>query len=98
LKEKEIQSQRVAIGTNLAAASVMGISGLIGHIINHNIDYLVLMIMGSAAILGGYIGARYTNRFSDISLKRMIGLVLIVVAITMFFRVFQITTHTQTGL
>ena len=87
MKEKEIQSQRVAIGTNLAAASVMGISGLIGHFINHNIDYLVLMIMGSAAILGGYIGARY-----------MIGLVLIVVAITMFFRVFQITTHTQTGL
>ena len=41
---------RVAVGTNLAAASVMGISGLIGHIINHNIDYLVLMVMGSANV------------------------------------------------
>ena len=89
---------RVAVGTNLAAASVMGISGLIGHIINHNIDYLVLMIMGSAAMLGGYLGARYTNRFSDTSLKRIIGIVLIVVAITMFLRVFQITTHIPTGL
>ena len=39
---------RVAIGTNLAAASVMGVFGLIGHIINNNIDYLVLMVMGSA--------------------------------------------------
>ncbi|MGA9843131.1 MAG: sulfite exporter TauE/SafE family protein, partial [Nitrososphaeraceae archaeon] len=54
---------RVAIGTNLAAASVMGVSGLIGHIINNNIDYLVLMVMGSAAMIGGYLGARYTNRF-----------------------------------
>ncbi len=89
---------RVAIGTNLAAASVMGISGLIGHIINHNIDYLVLMVMGSAAMIGGYLGARYTNRFSDTSLKRIIGIVLIVVAITMFLRVFQITTHIPTGL
>lgn len=89
---------RVAIGTNLAAASVMGIAGLIGHIINHNIDYLVLMIMGSAAMLGGYIGARYTNRFSDTGLKRIIGMVLIVVAITMFLRAFQITTHIPTGL
>ena len=89
---------RVAIGTNLAAASVMGVSGLIGHIINNNIDYLVLMVMGSAAMIGGYLGARYTNRFSDTSLKRIIGIVLIVVAITMFLRVFQITTHIPTGL
>ena len=70
----------------------MGVSGLIGHIINNNIDYLVLMVMGSATMIGGYLGARYTNRFSDTSLKRIIGIVLIVVAITMFLRVFQITT------
>ena len=76
----------------------MGVSGLIGHIINNNIDYLALMVMGSAAMIGGYLGARYTNRFSDTSLKRIIGIVLIVVAITMFLRVFQITTHIPTGL
>ena len=84
---------RVAVGTNLAAASVMGISGMIGHIINNNIDYLVLIVMGSAAMVGGYLGARYTNRFSDKSLKRIIGIVLIVVATTMFLRAFEVTTH-----
>lgn len=84
---------RVAVGTNLAAASIMGISGLIGHIINNDIDYLVLVIMGSGAMIGGYLGARYTNRFSEGSLKRMIGIVLIVVAITMFSSVFNLTTH-----
>jgi uncharacterized membrane protein YfcA len=81
---------RVAVGTNLAAASIMGISGLIGHIINNNVDYLVLVIMGSAAMIGGYLGARYTNRFSDRSLKRIIGIVLIIVAITMFLRAFEL--------
>ena len=80
---------KVAVGTNLAAASVMGISGLIGHFINGNIDYLVLAIMGPAAMTGGYLGAGYTNRFSDRNLKRIIGLVLIVVAITMFLRAFE---------
>jgi len=84
---------RIAVGTNLAAASVMGISGMIGHIINNNIDYLVLTVMGSAAMVGGYLGARYTNRFSEKSLKRLIGIVLIVVAFTMFLRVFEMTTH-----
>ena len=79
-----------AVGTNLAAASVMGISGLIGHIINKNIDYTVLIIMGSVAMIGGYLGARYTNRFSESSLKRLIGIVLVIVAITLFFRVFEL--------
>lgn len=81
---------RVAIGTNLAAASVMGVSGLIGHIINYNVDYFVLAGMGSAAMIGGYLGAKYTNRFSDRTLKRIIGIVLIVVAFTMFARALEL--------
>jgi uncharacterized membrane protein YfcA len=81
---------RVAVGTNLAAASIMGISGLIGHVINNSVDYLVLMIMDSTAMIGGYLGTRYTNRFNDRSLKRIIGMVLIIVAITMFLRVFEL--------
>jgi hypothetical protein len=83
---------RTAVGTNLAASSVMGLSGLIGHVINNNIDYFVLIIMGSSAMIGGYLGARYTNRFSERSLKRIIGLVLIVVAATMFLRIFGLGT------
>jgi len=78
---------RVAVGTNLAASSIMGISGLVGHIINNNIDYFVLIIMGAGAMIGGYLGARYTNLFSERSLKRVIGLVLIIVAATMFLGV-----------
>lgn len=83
---------RTAVGTNLAASSVMGLSGLIGHVINNNIDYFVLIIMGSSAMIGGYLGARYTDRFSERNLKRIIGLVLIVVAATMFLRVFGLGT------
>jgi uncharacterized protein len=52
---------KIAIRTNLAAASIIGISGLIGHIINNNIHCLVLTV-GSVAMIGGYFGARYTNR------------------------------------
>jgi uncharacterized protein len=80
----------IAVGTNLAASSNMGISGLIGHITNDNIDYFILVVMGSSAMMGGYLGARYTNRFSERNLKRIIGLVLIVVAATMFFRVYAL--------
>jgi len=77
---------KVAIGTNLAASSIMGISGLAGHIISNNVDYFVILVMGPAAMLGGYLGAKYTNRFSEKTLKHLIAIVLIIVAITMFVR------------
>jgi uncharacterized membrane protein YfcA len=42
--------------------------------------------MGSTTMVGGYLGPRYTNRFSERRLKQIIGIVLIAVAITMFVR------------
>jgi uncharacterized protein len=78
---------KIAVGTNLATASVMGSIGMIGHVLNHNVDYIIVMVMGSGAMLGAYIGAKFTNRFNDTTLKFIIGLVLVIVAISMFWRV-----------
>jgi uncharacterized membrane protein YfcA len=83
---------KIAVGTNLATASVMGSVGMIGHVLNHNIDYIILMVMGPGAMLGAYIGAKFTNRFNDTTLKFIIGLVLVIVAISMFWRVFSMVT------
>ena len=60
---------KIAIGTNLAAATIMGIFGLLGHMINNEVDYLTLAVMGPSAMVGGYIGAKFTNRFSPERLK-----------------------------
>lgn len=78
---------KVAIGTNLAAATIMGAFALLGHLINKEVDYLILAVMGPTAMLGGYIGAKFTNKFSAERLKLIIGLVLIVVAMFMFSRI-----------
>lgn len=77
---------RVAVGTNLAASSVMGAAGLAGHLLNNEVDFLVLGVMGLTAALGAYIGAKYTNRFSASSLKLIIACVLIFVAIVVLLR------------
>ncbi|MDE1769937.1 MAG: hypothetical protein KGI28_05220, partial [Thaumarchaeota archaeon] len=58
-----------------------------GHIINNQVDYLTLGITGSTAMVGGYIGAKFTNRLSVGKLKASIGIVLIIVALFMFSRV-----------
>lgn len=79
---------KVAIGTNLAVSSLTGVSSLVGHIINGNVDFLIMITMGPAAMLGGYMGAKYTNRFSEGSLKLIIGIVLIVVTGFIIWRIF----------
>ena len=79
---------RVAIGTNLAVSSVTGVFSLVGHLINGNVDFLIMITMGPAAMLGGYMGAKYTNRFSEGSLKLIIGIVLIVVTGFIIWRIF----------
>lgn len=78
---------KVAIGTNLTAATVMGFSGFLGHLINNEVDFLVLSVMGPTAMVGGYIGAKFTNRFSAERLKLVIGIVLVIVALFMFSRI-----------
>ena len=79
---------KVAIGTNLAVSSLTGASSLVGHLINGNVDFLMMITMGPAAMLGGYMGAKYTNRFSEGSLKLIIGIVLIVVTGFIIWRIF----------
>jgi uncharacterized membrane protein YfcA len=79
---------KVAIGTNLAVSSLTGASSLVGHLINGNVDFLIMITMAPAAMLGGYMGAKYTNRFSEGSLKLIIGIVLIVVTGFIIWRIF----------
>jgi uncharacterized membrane protein YfcA len=79
---------KVAVGTNLAASSLTGAAGLVGHLINGNVNFLVMGTMGPAAMLGGYMGAKYTSRFSEGSLKLIIGIVLIVVTGIIIWRIF----------
>lgn len=75
---------KIAVGTNMLISSVMGMSGFIGHAISNEVNFLYLIILGPSAMIGGFLGARYTNRLSPTNLKRLIGIVLAIVAVTIF--------------
>ena len=75
---------KIAVGTNMLISSVMGMSGFIGHLINNEINLFYLIILGPSAMIGGFLGAKYTNRLSQSSLKKLIGIVLAIVAVTIF--------------
>lgn len=75
---------KIAVGTNMLVSSVMGMSGFIGHLINNEINLFYLIILGPSAMIGGFLGAKYTNRLSQSTLKKLIGIVLAIVAVTIF--------------
>ena len=75
---------KIAVGTNMLISSVMGFSGFIGHVISNEVNFLYLIVLGPSAMIGGFLGARYTNRLSPTNLKRLIGIVLAIVAAAIF--------------
>jgi uncharacterized membrane protein YfcA len=46
--------------------------------------------MGPPAMLGAFMGAKYTNRINESNLKFIIAVVLSLVAVTMLWRVFEL--------
>ena len=65
-------------------STVVGISGFIGHAISNEFNFLYLIILGFSAMIGRFLDTRYTNRLSPTNLKRLIGIVLAIVATNLF--------------
>ena len=76
---------RIAAGTNLAIATFTGLFGFIGHILHWRIDFLLLVAMGSMAMLGSYLGAKYTGKVSPGTLRRWMGAVRIITSLPIFW-------------
>ncbi len=70
---------RIAAGTNLFIGFVMGAAGWVGHVIHGQVDWVVLALMGPAAMLGSYLGANLTGRVNLNLLILAMGLTLLVV-------------------
>ena len=77
---------RIAAGTNLFIGFFMGSLGWIGHATTGQVDYVLLIAMGLAAMAGSYLGARLTGRVQLNTLILSMGVVLIVVGALLIWR------------
>ena len=68
-----------AVGTNLFIGFVMGSMGWLGHATRGQVDYPLVVLMGSAAMAGSYLGARLTSLVDATRLVAAMGLVMLVV-------------------
>jgi hypothetical protein len=70
-----------AVGTNLVVGFFLGVSGFLGHLVRLEVEWDVLAVSVAAAIPGAFLGARLTGRMSEATLKRAIGVSLLVISV-----------------
>ena len=70
---------RIAAGTNLFIGMFIGAFGWVGHVLQGEVDYVLLVFMGGAAMIGSYYGAKITGKVQLTSLILAMGLVLLAV-------------------
>lgn len=67
---------RIAAGSNLFIGMTMGALGWIGHMLHARTDLSLLVILLAPAIVGSYLGAKFTGRISVNLLLLVMGLLL----------------------
>jgi uncharacterized membrane protein YfcA len=67
------------VGTNLVVGFFLGVFGFLGHAIRGEVEWAFLAAGVAGALPGGWFGARMTGRFSELALRRALGVTLVVV-------------------
>ena len=70
-----------AVGTNLVVGFLLGVAGFAGHLLRSEVEWVVLAVSLVGAIPGAWLGARFTGRLDEGTLKRLIGVALLAVAV-----------------
>ena len=80
---------RIAAGTNLFIGFIMGSVGWIGHVVKGEVDYALLVMMGAAAMVGSFYGAKLTGRVRLDTLILTMGWVLLVVGVLLIAQAYR---------
>ena len=80
-------SARRAVGTNLVIGFALGAVAFVTHAFLGNVDWPILAAGIAGALPGGWFGARLTGRIAEETLRRAIGVALLVIAATFLVEV-----------
>jgi hypothetical protein len=67
------------VGTNLVVGFFLGVFGFIGHAVRGEVEWALLAAGVAGALPGGWLGAQMTGRFSELGLRRALGVTLVAV-------------------
>jgi uncharacterized protein len=69
-----------AVGTNLVVGVALGLFGFLAHVLRLEVEWDLLAAGLAGALPGGWLGAQFTGRLSERTLRRAIGVALLVIA------------------
>lgn len=72
----------VAVGTNLVVGFFLGAAGFAAHLVRSEVEWGLLAVSLAGAVPGAWLGARSTGRLDERALRRLIGITLLAVALT----------------
>lgn len=74
---------KIAIATSALMVSFTALTGLGGHLVHTQIDWTLAIILAVAAFIGGHLGSKFSMKLPESRVKKVIGIVFIVIAIIM---------------
>ena len=69
-----------AVGTNLVVGFLLGLAGFAAHAGRGEVEWGLLAVGLLGALPGAWLGARFTGGLSEETLRRLIGVALVVIA------------------
>jgi hypothetical protein len=69
-----------AVGTNLLVGFALGLFALAAHAVRDQVEWGLLAAGVAGALPGGWLGARFTGRLSEETLRRAIGIALLTIS------------------
>lgn len=79
---------KVTVGTGVSISCVLGMTAFGGHMIFGNVNFLLLFVLAGTGMVGGFIGAKFTNR---ISLKTLKIILVALLVFTIGYILFMLT-------
>ena len=79
-------SAQKTVGTSFLAILVISISALLAHSKLQNVDYRLGILLGLGGVVGAQIGARVVEHLSTAQFRRMFAVILVGLAVYIFFR------------
>ena len=81
---------RIAAGSNLFIGFIMGSVGWVGHAVQGEVSYPLLVLMGASAMIGSYYGAKLTGKVSLDTLVGVMGVVMLVVGVLLVWQAWRV--------
>ena len=75
----------IAIGVSLAVIVPTALVGVLKHYSLGNVEFATAITVAIGGMIGAYLGASYASSISEANLKRMFGVLLLVLGFNMIF-------------